>query len=388
MKNLLYILFLSFTLFNCNPMEIPNPVNSNTPEFSFAGNIGSTNFNFDASKGYTSFTNFTYDSAGLVTLTGSFLFDSCLACPSILQFDFNANTLVNNMPIYNASLLEADSATIGSKVFYSYSIDDTFQNIYDWEYDIHPSGGFIGAGSFQYNLVDTVISNMGIDFKYFFKTPGFKNISVYTNVQGVQDTLYRRIKVGYGKSDDTIYINNIDSLQNVNFSSLTDSNTAMYWNFGDGTTQAGSSVTHTFTSISKFRITIYKVYGTDTFSKDVTINFANQNAPLISPQVVLNASYSVVSQQLLPRQNLSSCIITHNISGKTYKSFKNNSSINQSKKPIFNLKYSAPFQKNPAGQKTLKLIGSVDTYLYNVNNAADSIKIKCDNVRIAVAVPN
>jgi PKD domain len=388
MKNLIILLFIVVTFFSCNPMEIPPPVDNKTPEFSFVGNIGGTNFSFDATTGYTLGANYLKDSSGLYTLTGSFLYDSCLACPSILSFDINANTLVNNQAVYNGDLLIADSAISNVKVFNSYSIDNTLQNIYDWQYDISPSGAFLGSGNFSYNLVDTVISNSGVPFQYFFKTPGIKKISVITNVQGVQDTLYRKIRVGYGASHDTITINNIDTLQNVNFSAPTDSNTAIFWNFGDGTIQAGATVAHTFSNNTKYRITNYKVYGSDTFTKDITIDFSNQNVPIISPQFILSANYVSVGQALSPRQNLSSCIITHNINGKTYKSFKNNKNINQSLKPIFIIKKSMPFINNPAGQKTVKLIGSVNTYLYNVNNAADSIYIKCDKVSIAVAVPN
>jgi hypothetical protein len=389
MKNIFLFIFALLLINACKPQEIPTPIDT-AVAFSFVGKIDSTDFNFEAGKGFYMQTNFAKDSIGIYTLSGSFLVDACLACPALLSFDFNANAMVNNVPVYDANLLTADTATIGAKIFNSYSIDDSVYNNFTTDFQFTPMP-FSNTATYIYNLVDTVFTGTTPNVNYTFKTKNTKTISLTITDNGVVEAIYKRIRMGvYTSPGDSIFISNIDT-SNLSLyvnAGFTDSAISTYWTFGDSTIEYGDSAYHTFAGQGKYRITFHKVYSTDTLTSEKIVNFNSTGSPFVATNFVVDG-YNVNNfPQLQPRQNLSACVITYNRNGKTFKSYKNDNTLNQTQKPIFTLKKSIPYLNNSAGQKTLKLIGSVDTYLYNILNSNDSIKIKCNNVKVAVAVPN
>ena len=99
--------------------------------------------------------------------------------------------------------------------------------------------------------------------------------------------------------------------------------------------------------------------------------------------------YTVLQQPsaiLRQRSVANTAVITYITNGKTYRSQKIGSS-NQSNRNVFSLASAGAYDNNPAGQRTIRLNGGVDTYLYNVNDQNDSIAIKSSKVSIAVAHP-
>lgn len=92
---------------------------------------------------------------------------------------------------------------------------------------------------------------------------------------------------------------------------------------------------------------------------------------------------SIVSTMRLP---FKTCIITYEKAGEIYKSFKPDGS-DQSNRVVFKLNSVDNYLQNEKGQETFQLSGSVNTFLYNVNNPNDSIPIQNSKLRIAIAHP-
>jgi hypothetical protein len=91
---------------------------------------------------------------------------------------------------------------------------------------------------------------------------------------------------------------------------------------------------------------------------------------------------------VVPRLNKSAFVITWKKNGKEYRSYKNTSGVNQSGNPVFTFTGVTPYSKDAVGHSTIMVTGTVDTYLYNVANSQDSIKIKSDNIVLAGAYPD
>lgn len=107
-------------------------------------------------------------------------------------------------------------------------------------------------------------------------------------------------------------------------------------------------------------------------------------------QTTLN-SYSLdsvnVNGQNYPRSNYKSCYITYSKDGKEYRSYKTFSKLNQSGNIVFELSHITNYENNANNQKTLKIKGTVDTWLYNIFNNSDSIHMKSSQVCFAIAYP-
>jgi hypothetical protein len=99
--------------------------------------------------------------------------------------------------------------------------------------------------------------------------------------------------------------------------------------------------------------------------------------------------YSILQQPTIInsiRPSSKTCIITYRKNGVIYRSVKPDFS-DQSNRIVFSITGSSAYENNAAGQKTIRLNGSVNTFLYNVNNVNDSIPIVSSQVSIAVAHP-
>ncbi len=95
---------------------------------------------------------------------------------------------------------------------------------------------------------------------------------------------------------------------------------------------------------------------------------------------------SLPSQEVRIRKPFNTAILTYRKNGTLYSSYKNDGT-NQSNQVIFTKTDARAYDKNANGQSTISLRGSVNTFLYNVNNLNDSIQIVSSNVSTAVAHP-
>ena len=87
------------------------------------------------------------------------------------------------------------------------------------------------------------------------------------------------------------------------------------------------------------------------------------------------------------RINKSACIVRYRKDGKEYASVKPDLSIDQSGKPVLQISEFEAYTPDANGNPTMKLKESVDTYLYNQANGADSIRIQSKSLIFAVAYP-
>lgn len=284
-----------------------------------------------------------------------------------------------------------------------------------------------------------------------------------SNNEGILNNVFDRINYRSYSTDSTLQIIGATTLK---FEALYSTGAVITWDFGDGTTANGSSVTHTFPSnITAATVSMTAFYpaascadsvdnfinlidpvnsqvqfnvsalSLDSFQFIATTGFNNyawdfgnsttqQGAGLnnvsayytdsLRKTITLNATKTGVGTSawkavVTPKSNFcfaaygytvnsapvsvvairppyKSCVITYKTDGKEYSSYINDNS-DQSLRNVFSLNTAKAYLDNPAGQKTIQLTGSVNTFLYNVNDKNDSIPIKGSRVSIAVAHP-
>lgn len=111
--------------------------------------------------------------------------------------------------------------------------------------------------------------------------------------------------------------------------------------------------------------------------------------PTVNAACFAGFKYTILQQPTTitsARPSFNTCIITYRKDGVIYSSFKNDGS-DQSKRVIFSINSTSAYENNAAGQKTIRLNGTVNTFLYNQNNQNDSIPIVSSQISLAVAHP-
>lgn len=380
MKRLLLFLSCLIFILGCKKKEIPSST-TGEPVFFFKGTIDTSDVNLIAGiDGIYMFSDYYKDTQNLITLKSIFAPQSCNTCEPYLSFELKdadiSSTNGLSMPI--AQLL-ASGAT-----FNSYSLDSVITTINVENFTFTPDGNSI-LGTYLWDFGDGTPTSTLTSPTHIFSGTGTKIVRLIRNVQGLIDTMSNAINI----SDSTCrpqFTYTIDSITNSVFVNASSGFTNYQWNYGDMHIGNGQNDSNTYTNLGSYLITL-----TATSNQCGNVDF-KKKVNLSNPIFGVNANYSYSTSlstavSLTPRLNKSAFIITYIKNGKIYKSFKNIKGINQSGNPVFTFTNVAMYPNNEKGQKTLKVSGTVDTYLYNFVNANDSIRIVSDKVTIAAAYP-
>jgi PKD repeat protein len=379
----LFILFI-FTLFfivSCKKAKELVPTTS-SPIFVFDGNIGSEKILFEAGKNNIyMFSDYYKDNQSLLSVLGYFGKDTCANCEPYLSFEFKDKDASNNTGLYSTIADFLASANGGN--FNSYSLDtiSTILNVDSFQFtsDINPIGT-----TYEWDFDDGTTSSLASP-SHVYTATGIKNIRLITTLNNVKDTTINQIDVSAGSTCRAQFSRTIDTILQqltVNSSGFTTYN----WNFGDSTTDSGSNVTKTYTNAGNYKVTLTATNGncTSVFSRKIRIT--GQFFTPLSSYTYTTTSLQYPTSSI--RLNALSGIITWKRDGKTYYSYKSNSTKIQSANLVFKLNTFAPYENNFKGQKTIKLEGETDTWLYNKDNNSDSIQIKSNKLIFAVAYPS
>lgn len=380
MKRLLFILSCLIFIIGCKKKEIPSS-NIGDPVFFFKGIIDTSEVNFIAGiDGIYMFSDYYKDTQNLFTLKSNFAPQSCNSCEPYLSFELKDADIssTNGLSIPIGQFL-ASGAT-----FNSYSLDSVLTTVSIENFQFTPEGNTPG-GSYLWDFGDGTATSTLASPTHIFSGTGTKIVRLIRNAQGLVDTISNAINI----SDSTCrpqFTYTVDTISNAVYVSATSGFTNYLWNYGDMHIGNGQNDSNTYSNLGSYLITL-----TATSNQCGNVDFKkkiNLNNPIFG--VNANYSYSTFVSTAIssaPRVNKSAFIITYIKNGKTYKSFKNIKGINQSGNPVFTFTNVAMYSNNENGQKTLKLSGTVDTYLYNYMNANDSIRIISDKVTIAAAYP-
>lgn len=381
MKRLLYLLISFFLLVGCKKKELPLP-NTGDPVFLFNGIIGYDTINFQSGVNHIyMYTDFYKDNQSLTTVRGYFASDTCENCEPYLSFEVKDAAQTSGL-----SLSQSIALIFGKTVFTSYSLDSVFGAPTTVEtFNFNSNTSYDPQNQYLWNFGDGTSSTLPNPTHIYPVGSGNQVVSLKLTKNGMVDSLKNTIDASLNSTCRASFVMNFDSFFNNRLVVSASNGFNNYnWNFGNGTVGIGQVDSTNFISNGNYLVTLSAINPTCTsvFTKKINIPYNENNA---------NWDYTVAATTLInyqPRLNSSAFTITWKKGGKTYCSYKNIQGIDQSNNPIFTLTQITMYSKNEKGNSTVKATGVVDTYLYNISNPLDSIKIISNKLTFGVAYPN
>lgn len=387
-NNLYIVVFASISclLFSCIKRTIP--IATESPVFAFDGIIGNDSIQLIAGdSGMYMFTNYDTNIANKLTvLSGRIAKENCFTCEPYINFELYANKLQNGVPVFSLDSLIAINPAVGN-VIYSYSMD-SIPPVLQQKQVVFYLTDSSQQTSANWNFGDGTAGS-GNPVTHIYNQPnGTFGVTLFSNSVFGMDTTIQLMK--YNGSSLFFDRINVDSAVNtiVTVKGGSCACTTVYlWGDGFGDTVANGSlpITHNYGVSGKYTITKISTQNGDSSTARVKVNLPNG---IVSPTFDM-ALQNIGGGNATPRENRNAMVITWAKDGKIYKSYKNDGFLNQSLNPILtNAKISDYPERNTAGQKTIKVEGDVDIFLYNVNNSADSIRFKSKKLVFGVARPD
>jgi len=373
------LFFFVVSIMACAKKELPKAVNGN-PVFMFDGTIGADPIVYKAGvNGVYMFSDFYKDAQDLYTLSGTFAVENCATCEPFLSFEFK-----DGRQTVGASLTSGIQFFFADSTFNSYSLDSIQYQSSVESFKFIPNLVVLGA-NYLWDFGDGTTSSLASP-EHVFTTLGVQNITLKATHQGVVDSLTipidvtpfstcrTRFSYSYDASGNQVFVQS----DNLSFSSYA-------WDFGNGTLGEGPIDTAFYNFPDVYTIRLQSSVGGCNAEYRQKVNLTNNpNATLVNFNYLTSAIFTTNYQQ---RLNAGTCIITYRKNGQTYQSYKNAIGVNQSDKDVFKVTGIGMYLRNEKDQPTVFVNGEVDTYLYNTNNYLDSITIKSNALKIALAYP-
>lgn len=381
-----YFLLISFFLlcfWGCQKKDLPMNT-SNDPVFYFRGFIGSDSFDITAGRnGVYMYTDFFKDTQNLTTLQGYFAPSTCSSCEPMLSFE------LKDVDTSNASILTngVQGLFASGGVFNSYSLDSIATTMNIEQFTFTPD---FQSGTHIWRFGDGATSTFATP-DHTYSTGGIKTVTHIHNRNGNIDSISNQIDLDRTCNRPQFTFSLDTNTFVYSFTSNQAAANSVLWNFGNSKTSTSINDTCTYNSIGQYIVTFNATQGpacssaVASFSKkiDYTGSGSSQN-----PNPNFNYTSTIQSiTQYLPRVNTNAFIITWKNNGKTYKSYKNVKTIDQSNNPVFTATSFGLYENNEKGMKTLKVQGTLNTYLYNQSNPSDSILIRTDHLVVGAAYP-
>ncbi len=365
---------------SCQKKEMPAAVNGN-PVFLFDGTIGNDTLHYQAGANhlflYTGFYKET--SSGLLFLKSYFAPDNCTNCEPYLSIEIADHDSSSGMHL--ASTIQ--DLLHGGGAFYSYSYDSIMSSINTETFTFIPTIPPPGA-TYTWNFGDGTSSTVASP-THTFSGGGVRHVSLSILSGGSIDTLSNDIQTDF-QSSCRVQFNVVpdSSLPGLTWVIANSSIFQYAWDFGDGHTGVGVTDSNIYSASGKYTISLTATAPSCTaiYRKHVFVNTSSSADASFSYTTAVN---SVVTYT--QRINTSACMIRYRKDGKEYASVKPDPSIDQSGKTVLQISGFEAYTPDANGNPTMKLRGSVDTYLYNQANGADSIRIQSKSLIFAVAYP-
>lgn len=377
-KTILSIIAIIILNNSCSKKSLPES-ELGTPVFMFKGNINNQDISMVAGdSNIYMFTSYFKDLQNIMTLQGTFAKSNCINCEPSLNFEFKdeASNVENKLYGNISSFFERAG-------FRNYSLDSIYQNLPIETIRFSPDANPPGTTYF-WDFGDGTNSNSTAPI-HTYTSIGPKIIKQIASYNGFKDSITFAIDFSYFSQCRTSFkVNENITDKSVECSAEGVFN-SYYWTFGDGNNASGVNTQHTYSNNGIYEIALNTSKSGCLAIYKKRINFTgNPNRP------TANFYYTTIvssTQSLKPRVNISSCIITYKNDGKEYKSYKTSNYTNQSGTTVFYLENVSPYKNNENNQKTVKIKGKIDLYLYNTTDNNDSIKIKSNQLELGVAYP-
>lgn len=361
---LLGILALVFTA--CKKDPLPEPMEEESPVFSFAGTVEGNALILEGGKNdYYLFASTEQDLNGLKSFTANFAQPMCTDCPNSLKITFLDYALSTPVPTDTDS-----SLYVGSYNFASTSGRASRYSIAFTKTNLGPP-----ISGINWNFGDGT-THTDLNPTHMYVRPGSYNVCVTADFMGGTSGLCNTIKLGNTENVCEANISQGVSVgTSISFSGNAFQGEAPYtylWNFGDGQSSSEQNVTH---------------------------NYADEGAYQVSLTITDNQGMTAIRRENVRTQNSNECVIRYNYmispvsnpdnfgnvivewrdaNGTVYTS-KNDS---QPQESYFRINSIEEYGPNENNQPTKKLAVSFSCTLYN---GTDEIKIENGTAVIAVA---
>jgi PKD repeat protein len=215
-----------------------------------------------------------------------------------------------------------------------------------------------------------------------FKASGIKNVSLtVTYANGSIDFLSNTINTDIAACQAQIYVTRVPNSDSIWLSATP--GFIYNWQLPNGTTSTAQALWYTAVISNRNYFTLNTTGACNSIYKQVAVG---RNSSMLC-----NFNYTATDSSYIdnstPIQHTNTAIITYKKNGKTYLSYKNAYGTGQMAAPIFTITQKEFYQNNNANQRTLKLTGSLQTFLYNSANISDSIYVFTNRLQFAVAFP-
>jgi hypothetical protein len=378
MKNYFLILFVLITFWGCSKKTVPSQIVGDV-SFLFDGTIGNEPVLLEAGKnGIYMNSDYYIDDQELITLRSQLSQQACTSCDSFLSFELK-DIDVNK----NGKLAQGILGILTQSHFDSFSLDSVLTSSNSEVFNFNST---FAQGNHTWHFGDGSIATGANVTHAYPNGGGLKKIKHIVSLQGITDSVENEINTDSGSTCRPHFSIQTDT---TNIVTVTASNLNLnnqLWDFGNGATNSGVTSNVIYNSGIVYTITLTTSSPTcSTMTYRAKVNMSsNLSYPI--PNFDYDAT-SAISNFNLPRINKSAFIITWHKNGKTYKSYKNVYGISQVGDPLFTFKGYSDYVETKAGLPTKKIEGSIDTWLYNQDNANDSIKIKSNRLVIAASYP-
>ncbi len=362
----LYVLVLSFGCRRKLPIGIDD-----VPKFYFEGTVNNQPIKWEAGNDSMFMQTNYFVRNNVLTVEGNLAADNLNNIRFLKLQIANSN---NNIDAFDFNALFAPQN------FYSYSIDSLYTIFSPAKLASFTfTGKDSAATSYTWQLDTNLVSTQKNPY-ILYTTDGAKQVSlIVKHKNGVEDFLVNTLPINFNNNFNgqfTVDRTNPDDLQ------ISTTASGAQWIMPDGTLKSGNIINYNKVITQRGYITLNATINGNpfTYKQCVTPKYSN---------VLINFNYKTKDTTLTATQtganNFSKAIISLGLNGKTYLSYKNTPLLKQNSKIIFNLISAEPYTQNASGQNTYALTGSVDGFLFNKDNINDSVAIKSNRLRLAVA---
>jgi hypothetical protein len=376
------IVFLVLGLFwgACSKKQLPVPPNGNDPQFYFIGTIGSDSVHWQAGENdWFMHTDFFLDAQKLIVLRGQLGPLNCLNCEPSLTVEFR------DVAPSPDSVLKMNIANFfTNQDIKSFSLDNEKIVSDKEEFSFHANTQQ-PINNLVWNFGDGTQSNDD-DPHHIFSGTGIRNVKLTINQAGYTDSLSIPINIDFQSAERVMFAWTQNGNYQVN-AQVTSGNFSQYfWETGDGQFPTGTPINYNYATPGIYTLSCRATTGNLEARYKAKIKvpqggaWANPNFTYTT-KLIKDTVYG-------PRLNQGTAIIELKKDGKHYRSFKTNQSLNQSGINVLRTLNASPFDVNQFGVATLRVNMTVDTWLYNIQNQSDSIRIKSNQMCLAVAHPN
>ena len=378
------LVFVISILHSCKKKDLPEAVDG-SPVFMVESKVNGSAVDITAGKDqYYMFTSHSIDGLGINVLKGTLRSQVCENCNHEFSISYRDSDYRNNLIINNV----ADILKTGSYSYFN-GIDTT--------------GGSTALQGGAFNFVAYAPAGTNYTYNWSF---GDGTSSTLTNPvhQYAEPADYKvcLTVISAGLPAKTICnVITMDTMCRFQFNqSMSQTFVSFYtignansyaWNFGDtlAVQLSGQTISHTYTQPGIYRVTLQDslagLFCNNVFQKDLLVGNYTGN------EVAAGFNFTYTNNTPIATLPIDSgfrkVVVGYNspsgIKYTTYNAYTSHNQINN----IFVVTKAEPYQKNSAGEKTYKTEGNFKAWLYNVNNANDSIYIETSKFIMGVSFP-